>query len=127
VAAWRKTLYVFAGYGRKTRFVPGHGPVCGIDIGRQRMDLMDDLEAQAEKMKRAGVPLEEAKRSYTTLNAIGNSRSSRADGRLELSSKATIAEPAANSVSGGRILQKKRRADGRRVRFRDNTTAARLG
>jgi hypothetical protein len=63
--AWRKILDIFAGYGRKTRFVPGHGPVCGIDIVRQQMDLMDDLQAHAEKMKRAGVGLEEAKRRYT--------------------------------------------------------------
>ena len=63
--AWRRILDIFAGYGRETRFVPGHGPVCGIDIVRQQMDLMDDLQAHAEKMKRAGVGLEEAKRRYT--------------------------------------------------------------
>jgi hypothetical protein len=65
MAAWRKILDVFAGCGRKNRFVPGDGPVCRIDIVRQQMDLMDDLEAHAGKMTRAGVPLEEAKRRYT--------------------------------------------------------------
>jgi len=49
MAAWRKILDVFAGYGRKTRFVPGHGPICRIDIVRQQMDLMDEVEAQAKK------------------------------------------------------------------------------
>jgi len=46
------------------RFVPGHGPVCGIDIVREQIDLTDDLRAYAEKMKRAGVALNEAKRRY---------------------------------------------------------------
>lgn len=63
--AWRKTLDVLNGYGSKMRFVPGHGPVCGIDIVRQQIDLFDDLRAHAETMKRAGIPVEEAKRRYT--------------------------------------------------------------
>jgi len=63
--AWRKILDMFNGYGRKMRFVPGHGPVCGIEVVREQMDLMDDLQSQAENMKRAGVVLEEAKRRYT--------------------------------------------------------------
>jgi cyclase len=62
--AWRKVLDGFLSYGRQMRFIPGHGPVCGIEIVRQQIDLMDDLDAHAEKMKRAGVPLDEAKRRY---------------------------------------------------------------
>ena len=62
--AWRKILDMFLGYGRQTRFIPGHGPVCGIDIVREQMDVMDDLRAHAEKMKRAGVALDEARRRY---------------------------------------------------------------
>jgi cyclase len=63
--AWRKTLDMFNGYSSKMRFVPGHGPVCGIDIVREQIDVADDLRAHAEKMKRAGIGLEEAKRRYT--------------------------------------------------------------
>lgn len=62
--AWRKILDIFNGYGSKMRFVPGHGPVCGVDIVREQIDVADDLQAQAEKMKRAGIPLGEAKRRY---------------------------------------------------------------
>jgi hypothetical protein len=63
--AWRKVLDVLNGYGSKTRFVPGHGPVCGIDVVREQIDLADDLRDQAEKMRRAGMTLEEAQRRYT--------------------------------------------------------------
>lgn len=63
--AWRKILDLFNGYGSKMRFIPGHGPVCGIDIVREQIDLFDDLQSQADKMKRAGVPVAEAKSRYT--------------------------------------------------------------
>jgi glyoxylase-like metal-dependent hydrolase (beta-lactamase superfamily II) len=63
--AWRKVLDMFHSYGSKMRFVPGHGPVCGIDVVREQMDLFDDLQSQAEKMKAAGISLDEAKRRYT--------------------------------------------------------------
>ena len=62
--ACRKILDMFNSYGSKMRFVPGHGPVCGIDIVREQIDLADDLRAHAEKMKRAGIALDQAKRSY---------------------------------------------------------------
>jgi glyoxylase-like metal-dependent hydrolase (beta-lactamase superfamily II) len=64
VRACRKILEMFLSYGSEMRFVPGHGPVCGIDIVREQIDLTDDLRAYAEKMKRAGVALNEAKRRY---------------------------------------------------------------
>jgi glyoxylase-like metal-dependent hydrolase (beta-lactamase superfamily II) len=63
--AQRKVLDLFASYGRNVRFVPGHGPVCGLDTVREQMDLFDDLRAHAEKMKQAGAGAEEAERRYT--------------------------------------------------------------
>jgi cyclase len=62
--AWRKVLDRFAGYGRRTRFIPGHGPVCGLDTVREQSALFDDLRAHAEKMMRAGASAEEAERRY---------------------------------------------------------------
>lgn len=62
--AWRKVLDMFNGYGSQMRFVPGHGPVCRLDVVREQIDVFDDLRAHAEKMKRAGIALDEAKRRY---------------------------------------------------------------
>ena len=62
--AWRKVLDRFSGYGRRTQFVPGHGPVCGLETVREQAALMDDLRAHAERMIRSGVTVEEAERRY---------------------------------------------------------------
>jgi cyclase len=62
--AWRKVLDRFAGYDRRTLFVPGHGAACGIENVRDQADLMDDLRAHAEKMMRAGASAEEAESRY---------------------------------------------------------------
>ena len=62
--AWRKVLDRFAGYGRRTQFVPGHAAVCGLEVVRDQAALMDDLQAHADKMKRAGATAEEAERRY---------------------------------------------------------------
>jgi glyoxylase-like metal-dependent hydrolase (beta-lactamase superfamily II) len=62
--AWRAVLDKFAGYDAKTRFVPGHGAVCGLENVRDQRDLFDDLHAHAEKMMRAGATVEEAERRY---------------------------------------------------------------
>ena len=62
--AWRKTLDRFAGHSRRTRFVPGHGQVCGLETVREQRDLFDDLRAHAEKMLRAGASAAEAERRY---------------------------------------------------------------
>jgi len=64
MGAWRKALDVFSGYGRRTRFIPGHGPVCGLDTVQDQCALFDDLRAHAEKMARAGATTEEAERRY---------------------------------------------------------------
>jgi len=62
--AWRKVLDQFAGYSRRTRFVPGHGPVCGRETVQDQKDLFDDLRTHAEKMLRSGATAEEAERRY---------------------------------------------------------------
>jgi glyoxylase-like metal-dependent hydrolase (beta-lactamase superfamily II) len=62
--AWRKVLDRFAGYSRKTRFVPGHGPICGHETVRNQAALFDDLHTHAEKMLRAGTTADEAERRY---------------------------------------------------------------
>lgn len=62
--AWRNVMRAFAGFDSSERFVPGHGPVCGQDWIAQQTAIMDDIAAQAEKLFRAGVPVEEAKQRY---------------------------------------------------------------
>ncbi len=62
--AWRKALDRFSRFSRRTRFVPGHGPVCGQETVRDQSDLFDNLRAHAERMIRAGASAEEAERSY---------------------------------------------------------------
>ncbi len=63
--SWRKVLDRFAAYPRETRFVPGHGPICGVEVVREFADLLDDLHNHATQMMRAGVSVEEAARRYT--------------------------------------------------------------
>jgi cyclase len=63
--SWRKALDRLAGYGRATRFVPGHGPVCGVEAVREFAGLIDDLHSHSEKMLRAGASVEEATQRYT--------------------------------------------------------------
>ena len=65
MVSWRRVLDRFAAYPRGTRFVPGHGPVCGVDVVREFADLMDDLHNHAQRMRRSGASAEEATRRYT--------------------------------------------------------------
>jgi glyoxylase-like metal-dependent hydrolase (beta-lactamase superfamily II) len=62
--AWRRTLDRFAHYDRRTRFVPGHGQICGLEVVREQCDLFDDLHAHAAKMIRTGASVDEAERRY---------------------------------------------------------------
>ncbi|MBK5294492.1 MAG: MBL fold metallo-hydrolase [Acidobacteriia bacterium] len=62
--AWREVLERFARYSRHTQFIPGHGPVCGMETVRDQSDLFDDLRKHAEEMIRAGASAEEAERRY---------------------------------------------------------------
>jgi glyoxylase-like metal-dependent hydrolase (beta-lactamase superfamily II) len=63
--SWRQALDRLAGYGRNTRFVPGHGPMCGVEVVREFTDLIDDLHSHSEKMLVAGAGVEEATQRYT--------------------------------------------------------------
>jgi glyoxylase-like metal-dependent hydrolase (beta-lactamase superfamily II) len=72
--AWRKALDRLGRYGPGTRFIPGHGPVCGQDSVREQVSLFDDLRAHAGKMKRAGVPVDEAERRYAVPPAFQSFR-----------------------------------------------------
>jgi glyoxylase-like metal-dependent hydrolase (beta-lactamase superfamily II) len=64
--SWRKALDRLAGYGRGTKFVPGHGPICGVEVVREFADLIDDLHNHSQRMIRTGARVEEAIRRYTT-------------------------------------------------------------
>jgi glyoxylase-like metal-dependent hydrolase (beta-lactamase superfamily II) len=70
--AWRGVLELFSGYDQRTRFVPGHGPVCGLDTVRDQCALFDDLRAHAEKMMRVGATAEEAGRRYVVPERFQN-------------------------------------------------------
>jgi glyoxylase-like metal-dependent hydrolase (beta-lactamase superfamily II) len=70
--SWHKVLDHFAGYDRRTRFVPGHGAICGRDTVQGQSALFDDLRAHAETMKRAGVSVEEAERRYVVPQPFQN-------------------------------------------------------
>src|SRR5260370_11268697 len=56
VSGWRQTLKTFASWNKDTLFVPGHGPICGQEGIALLRALFDDIEEQAQKMHKAGVP-----------------------------------------------------------------------
>ena len=60
VSGWRQTLKTFASWDKDTLFVPGHGPLCGQEGIALSRALFDDIEEQAQKMHKAGVPAAEA-------------------------------------------------------------------
>jgi cyclase len=64
VSGWRQTLKTFASWNKDTLFVPGHGPVCGQEGIALSQALFDDIEEQARKMHKAGVPAAEAADLY---------------------------------------------------------------
>ena len=64
VSGWRQTLKTFASWDKDTVFVPGHGPVCGQEGIALFRALFDDIEEQAQKMHKAGVPATEAADLY---------------------------------------------------------------
>jgi glyoxylase-like metal-dependent hydrolase (beta-lactamase superfamily II) len=64
VSGWRATLAKFASFDKDTLFVPGHGQLCGQDGIAATREVFDDIAAQAEKLYKAGVPLEEASQRY---------------------------------------------------------------
>jgi len=62
--AWRATLAKFAKFDKDTLFVPGHGQPCGQEAVALLAAMFDDLAEQAEKLYKAGVPVEEATERY---------------------------------------------------------------
>jgi len=64
ISGWRATLKTFLSWGKDTIFVPGHGQLCGPEAVQFSLDLFDDISAQAEKMHKAGVPMEDARDQY---------------------------------------------------------------
>jgi len=72
VSGWRSTLKTFLSWGKDTIFIPGHGQICGPEGVKLSLDLFDDIEAQAEKLHRAGVPAEEAADQYVVPEKFKN-------------------------------------------------------
>jgi glyoxylase-like metal-dependent hydrolase (beta-lactamase superfamily II) len=64
VSGWRETLKTFASWDKDTLFVPGHGQLCGQEGITLFRSAFDDIEEQAMKMYKAGVPVEEAQHQY---------------------------------------------------------------
>ena len=64
VSGWRSTLKAFLSYDQDTVFIPGHGQICGRQGVQLSADLFDDIAAQAEKLFKSGVPVEDAKDQY---------------------------------------------------------------
>ncbi len=62
---WLKTLDGFGRYGRKTVFVPGHGPICGQEGIELLKSVFADLAQHARQMAQMGVPLAEAQARYS--------------------------------------------------------------
>jgi cyclase len=72
VSGWRATLKKFAAYDKDTVFVPGHGQICGQDGIASLREVFDDIAAQAEKMFKAGVPVQEATERYVVPDKFKN-------------------------------------------------------
>jgi glyoxylase-like metal-dependent hydrolase (beta-lactamase superfamily II) len=72
ISGWRDTLKKFAALDRDTLFVPGHGQICGQEGIATLREIFDDIAAQAEKMYKAGVPVEEAQHRYAVPEKFKN-------------------------------------------------------
>jgi glyoxylase-like metal-dependent hydrolase (beta-lactamase superfamily II) len=64
VSGWRDTLKQFSMLDKDTIFVPGHGQICGQEGIALFRAIFDDIAEQAEKLYKAGVPVEEAEQRY---------------------------------------------------------------
>ena len=64
VTGWRSTLRVFSSWDKDTLFVPGHGQICGQEGVAALAAIFDDLAEQADKMRKAGVPVQDAADQY---------------------------------------------------------------
>jgi glyoxylase-like metal-dependent hydrolase (beta-lactamase superfamily II) len=72
VSGWRETLKKFASLDKDTIFVPGHGQICGQEGVATIREVFDDIAGQAEKMFKAGVPVEEAQQRYLVPDKFKN-------------------------------------------------------
>jgi glyoxylase-like metal-dependent hydrolase (beta-lactamase superfamily II) len=72
VSGWRDTLKKFASFDKDTIFVPGHGQICGQEGIATLREVFDDIAGQAEKMFKAGVPVEEAQQRYIVPDKFKN-------------------------------------------------------
>ena len=72
VSGWRETLKKFAAFDKDTLFVPGHGQICGQEGIATLREVFDDIAGQAEKMFKAGVPVEEAQHRYMVPDKFKN-------------------------------------------------------
>jgi glyoxylase-like metal-dependent hydrolase (beta-lactamase superfamily II) len=72
VSGWRETLKKFASLDKDTIFVPGHGQICGQEGVATIREVFDDIAGQAEKMFKAGVPVEEAQQRYIVPDKFKN-------------------------------------------------------
>jgi glyoxylase-like metal-dependent hydrolase (beta-lactamase superfamily II) len=72
ISGWRATLAKFAAFDKDTLFVPGHGQVCGQEGIAAIREVFDDIAAQAEKMFKAGVPVQEAANRYVVPDKFKN-------------------------------------------------------
>lgn len=71
---WRATLAKFSDFDKETIFVPGHGQLCGLEGVALMRDVFDDIAGQAEKLYKAGVPVEEATERYAVPERFGHFR-----------------------------------------------------
>jgi cyclase len=72
VSGWRQTLKTFASWDKDTVFVPGHGPICGQEGIALFRSLFDDIEEQAQKMHKSGIPAAEAGDLYVVPEKFKN-------------------------------------------------------
>lgn len=72
ISGWRETLKKFAAFDKDTLFVPGHGQICGQEGITAIRAVFDDIAAQAEKMYKAGVPVEQAQHRYVVPDKFKN-------------------------------------------------------
>jgi len=72
VSGWRATLAKFASLGKDALFVPGHGQICGQEGIATIREVFDDIAGQAEKMFKAGVPVQEAAERYIVPDKFKN-------------------------------------------------------
>ncbi len=72
ISGWRDTLKKFAALDKDSLFVPGHGQLCGQEGIASMREVFDDIAEQAEKMHKAGVPVEEAQHRYAVPDKFKN-------------------------------------------------------